>query len=223
MRRWVPFAIAIFMLTPFALWLGLAAYGPGGGALNLQSHVGTVLLAASLPLAGLFWIQNLRQLGDSMGAPSRLGFAARLAVLLPFAILALGGLGTAWLAAAGAGGAELGLALLGTAVMAGFGWRVARAPIEPGRVVPAPEPAPAGEDRTLLLFLGNLAMALLLLSYYWTPWVLFWTVLALTPVAFALMIALAWWAAKTDVVAAPMDGPAAPANDGTVAEAARAA
>jgi hypothetical protein len=34
-----------------------------------------VLIAASLPLAGLFWIRNLRQLEDSMGAASRLGVA----------------------------------------------------------------------------------------------------------------------------------------------------
>jgi hypothetical protein len=55
------------MLTPFALWLGLGLFGPGGAAVRIDTKLGAVLLGASLPLAGLFWIQNLRQLGDSIG------------------------------------------------------------------------------------------------------------------------------------------------------------
>jgi hypothetical protein len=216
MRRWVPFAIAIFMLTPFALWLGLGLFGPGGGAVRIEGQFRAVLLAASLPLAGLFWIQNLRQLGDSMGAASRLRVAARLTALLPLTILGLGLLGAAWLLASGAGLSEALLALLGTVAMAGFGWLIARAPVEPGRVV-APAPAAPGsgaEDTAALLFFANVAMALVLLAIYWTPWVLFWAVVALVPVAFLLMIALAWWAAQGGVVEAPpVRRLGAPAND----------
>lgn len=216
MRRWVPFAIAIFMLTPFALWVGLGLFGPGGGAVRLDSPLGAVLLASSLPLAGLFWIQNLRQLGDSMGAASRLRVAARLTSLLPLAILGIGLLGAAWLVTSGAGHLEAFLALLGTTAMAGFAWLVARAPVEPGRIVSAPPAAPDNGDaaRSALLFIANVAMVLGLLAYHWTPWVLFWAVLALVPVAFVLMIALAWWAAQTGVVERQADDPPlAPAND----------
>jgi hypothetical protein len=72
----MPFAIAIVMLTPlFALWLGLRLFGPEGGRVRIDGRLGAVLIAASLPLAGLFWIRNLRQLEDSMGAASRLGVA----------------------------------------------------------------------------------------------------------------------------------------------------
>jgi len=216
MRRWVPFAIAVFMLTPFALWLGFGFFGPGGGMVRIEGRLGAVLLAASLPLAGLFWVQNLRQLGDSMGAASRLRVAARLTALLPLTILGLGLLGAAWLLASGAGLIEAFLALLGAVAMAGFGWLIVRAPVEPGRVVaPAPAaPRSGAEDKAALLFFANVAMALLLLAIYWTPWVLFWAVVALVPVAFLLMIALAWWAARGGVVEAPpVRRLGAPAND----------
>lgn len=219
MRRWVPFAIAIFMLLPFALWGGMALFGPGGGLELRQSGAGTVLLAASLPLAGLFWIQNLRQLGDSMGEPSRLGLAARLASVLPAAILAIGGAGTAWLLSLGGDFLEPTLALAGTLVMAGVAWVVARAPVEPGRIVAAP-PAPAAPGRenaaahSVLMTIGNVAVALGLLAYYWTPFVLLWAAFAMVPVAFVAMIALTWWAAQTDVVEhAEEDATALPAND----------
>lgn len=226
MRRWVPFAIAIFMLTPFALWVGLGLFGPGGGAVRLDSPLGAVLLASSLPLAGLFWIQNLRQLGDSMGAASRLRVAARLTSLLPLAIFGIGLMGAAWLVTSGAGHLEAFLALLGTTAMAGFGWLVARAPVEPGRIVTAPTAAPDNGEaaRSALLFIANVAMVLALLAYHWTPWVLFWAVLALIPVAFVVMIALAWWAAQSDVVERQADDPPlAPANDGDRRRTAQAA
>ncbi|MCU0886940.1 MAG: hypothetical protein MUC64_02790 [Rubritepida sp.] len=225
MKRWVPFAIAIFMLTPFALWAGFAFSGLEGTTGWRQTGVGAVLFAASLPLAGLFWIQNLRQLGDSMGAPSRFRLAARLAAVLPAAILVIGAVGAAWLVMAGAGPAQALLATLGTLAMAGFGWLVARAPVEPGQPPAAATPDPAAEDaaaRHALLFLLNIAMALTLLAYLWTPWVLLWAVAAAVPVAFVLIMALAWWAAETapgrPAAAAP---PGAPAND--AAAAARAA
>jgi hypothetical protein len=219
MSRWVPFAIAIFMLTPFVLWGGMALLGPGGGLAGMPVGVGAVLLAASLPLAGLFWIQNLRQLGDSMGAPSRFGVAARLAALLPLAILLVGGAGIAWLIARGEGSLEPSLALAGTLVMAGFARLVARAPVEPGEIRAAPhaEARPGREDdaaHTILLSIANIAMALVLLAYYWTPWVLFWAVLALIPLAFVAIIAMTWWAAQTDVQhRAPPLRPQDAAND----------
>jgi len=75
MRRRMPFAIAIVMLTPFSRWLGLRLFGPEGGRVRIDGRLGAVLIAASLPLARLFWIRNLRQLEDSMGAASRLGVA----------------------------------------------------------------------------------------------------------------------------------------------------
>jgi hypothetical protein len=97
----------------------------------------------------------------------------------------------------------------------------ARTPVEPGRIVAAPpaSPAPGRENdaaHAILLAIANIAMALGLLAYWWTPFVLLWAVFAMVPVAFVAMIALAWWAAQTDVVEAEADAarPAA-ANDGT--------
>jgi hypothetical protein len=218
MRRWVPFSIALFMLTPFALWAGLGLLGPGGAAIRLESNVGTVLLAASLPLAGLFWVQNLRQLGDAMGAPSRLRIAARLAALLPAAILGIGTVGTAWLLAGSGGYLEPFISAIGTLVMAGFALIIARAPVSPGRVETMDVSSPADDDRiarTILLFIANVAMSLTLLAYYWTPWVLLWALCALIPMAFFLMMSLAWWAAQSGVVDHPAAVPARdPANDG---------
>lgn len=216
MRRWIPFAIASFMLTPFALWLGLGLFGPGGAAIRIDTRLGAVLLGASLPLAGLFWIQNLRQLGDSIGASSRLRFAARLAALLPLAILGIGAVGAAWLLISGTGHLEAFLALLGTVSMAGFGWQIARSPVEPGIVIiAAPAPPDDGEAGFAALFLlGNIALTLALLALYWTPWVLFWAVLALVPIVFVVMVRLAWWAAQSDVhEMPPYPMPPASAND----------
>jgi hypothetical protein len=216
MRRWVPFAIASFMLTPFALWLGLGLFGPGGAAVRIDTRLGAVLLSASLPLAGLFWIQNLRLLGDSIGAASRLRIAARLADLLPLAILGIGALGAAWLLVTGTDHLEPFLALLGTLAMAGFGWQIARSPVEPGCVIiAAPAQADDGEAGfAALIVLGNIALTLTLMALYWTPWVFFWAVLALVPAAFVLMVRLAWWAAQSDVREAPLSPlPRAPAND----------
>lgn len=217
MKRWVPFAIALFMLTPFALWAGLALVLPGGDLSGVPTGAGGVLLLASLPLAGLFFVQNLRQLGDAMGAPSRFGMAGRVASILPLLVLLAGGLGTAWLLARGAGFLEPATSLAGTLVMAGVSGLAARTPVEPGRIVPAATMSPAAEDaaahRALLAF-GNAAMALVLLAYYWTPWVLFWAAMALIPVAFVAMMALAWWAASSDVVEhRPTPRAGRPAND----------
>lgn len=216
MRRWLPFAVAIFMLTPFTLWLGLGFFGPGGGQVRIDSRLGAVLLAASLPLAGLFWIQNLRQLGDSMGPASRLRLAARLTAFLPLTILGIGVLGAAWLLMAGEGSLVPFLALLGSLAMAGFGWQIARSPVEPGSVIAvAPATTDDGEAATTGLFLlGNIALTLALLALFWTPWVLFWAVVALVPVVFFLMVRLAWWAAQGDVQEAPLSpAPPAAAND----------
>lgn len=195
MPRWLPFGIAIFMLSPFALWAWMGGatsfLGPGG----LQSQVGWVLLIASLPLAGLFWVQNLRQIGDSMGRASRLRTASRLTTLLPLAIAGLGLAGAWWLAESGTAGPIVALVVVTVLLLAGLGGLAARAPIEPGHAPVQPED-PATMDRAArnwLLAMGNIVMALVLLAYYWTPWVLFWAALAAIPTLFLAMILLAFW------------------------------
>lgn len=204
MPRWLPFAIAIFMLTPFALWAGMGGAASLAGWGGLQSEVGWVLLVASLPLAGLFWVQNLRQIGDSMGRASRLKTASRLASLLPLAIAGLGLAGAWWLGTRGTSGAVVALVVAAVLVLALLGGLAARAPIEPG-LAPVPPESPADMDaaaRQWLLALGNIAMALLLLSYYWTPWVLFWAALAAIPVLFLAIAFLALWGTQGEVAVA---------------------
>ncbi|MCX7931234.1 MAG: hypothetical protein N2588_01655 [Rhodovarius sp.] len=206
MKRWVPFAVALFMLTPFALWMGFAATGMGGGWSQLGSPAGSVILAASVPLAGLFWIQNLRQLGDAIGAPSRLALAEGLARALPFAILLIGAGGSLWLLHEGEGPAMAAVAVVATLVMAGFGWLAARAPVEPCPARPEPPLAAAEEQEIVqgvLLCLANIGMVLALVAYYWTPMVLLWAVYAAVPVAFLAIMALAWWAAQPARATAP--------------------
>jgi ABC-type Fe3+-hydroxamate transport system substrate-binding protein len=120
------------------------------------------------------------------------------------AILLIGGAGTAGLLAQGDGFLEPAIALAGTLVMAGFVRLVARAPVEPGEIVAGHDAERGAQDITahdMLLTIANVAMALVLLAYYWTPWVLFWAVLALIPLAFVAMLALAWAAAQSGVVA----------------------
>jgi hypothetical protein len=199
MPRLLPFAIAIFMLTPFLLWAGFYAAGMRSGVEAWQSPIGWVLLATSLPLAGLFWIQNLRQLGNSMGAASRLGLAAGLARLLPFAMLGIGLAGSAWLWWSGEGVALAVIALIATLLLSVFARRAAEAAVEPGFTPAAPAGDQRAEDelgRGILLFFANVAMALALLAYYVTPQVLFWALAALVPIACGLMMRLAWWATE---------------------------
>ena len=223
MKRWVPFAIAGFMLTPFGLWALISALGIRSGFEGLHSPVGWALFLASLPLAGLFWIQNLRQMGDSMGAPSRLATARRLASVLPWAIGLIGLGGAAWLAVSGEGAGLAVIVALATFGFALLGGLAARAPIEPPVAgVPVEDGAAMdAQGRTWLLAIGNVAMALVLLAHYWTPWVLLWAVGALVPLAFVAMLALCWWATLVPPVPAARPALPQPANEG--AQAAQAA
>lgn len=207
MKRWVPFAIAIFMLTPFALWAFFATTGLAQGNPIFESRIGTVLVLASLPLAGLFWIQNLRQLGDSMGDASRLRSAQKLTSVLPLAILVIGGLGAAWI------GQEEGMAgalavLAGTFAMAGLGTLAARAPVEPGTITEEAQADPAAQDAKaleMLLVIGNILGTVLLLVIWWSPMAVVYAAYLAVPAVFAAMIGLSWWAAYDGVVdATPM-------------------
>lgn len=212
MRRWVPFAVAVFMLTPFALWGLFSLLGLGGRAFAEHSPVGWVLFLASLPLAGLFWIQNLRQIGDSLGEASRFGLAARLTAVLPASVAGIGLVGAAVLLWAGHGVAVSALVALATLGLAALARLAAAAPVEPG-AAEVPEEDPAALDaaaRQVLLVFVNIAAALALLAWAWTPWVLLWAVAAAVPVAIAAMLALAWWATeKPRAAKAPEPGPAA--------------
>jgi hypothetical protein len=193
MPRALPFAIAIFMLMPFAIWAALWLSGMRGAGWNgLTSPEGVVLMATSLPLAGLFWVQNLRQLGDSMGQPTRLRMAERLAVLMPVAIVAIGAAGLAVLAMLERPGAAIGLVAGGVAAMAILAAAGARA--EPERA-PMPEASDPAQDavaeQTALLFLLNIVLFALLGTLIFGVAFLSWTAMALVPVAFALLIAIA--------------------------------
>jgi hypothetical protein len=200
MTRWLPFAVALFMLTPFALWGGFWLAGIRGSGFNgLTSPEGTALLAASLPLAGLFWVQNLRQIGDSAGRASRLRLAARLAALLPLAIGGITAAGLWWLWQAGAGAAALAIVAVGGAAMAGFAIFGARAPAEPGASAPHPAPTPAEEARqteALAWTLANLFLAVLLASLMWSPLAVVVAAALLVPLAFAAMLWLAHWGSR---------------------------
>lgn len=200
MTRWLPFAIALFMLTPFALWGGFWLAGIRGSGFNgLTSPEGSALLAASLPLAGLFWVQNLRQIGDSAGRASRLRLASRLAALLPISIGGIAGAGLWWLWQDGASAPALAIVAAGGAVMAGFALVAARAPAEPGASAPQPAPTPAEEARqaeTLGFLVLNLALAVLLASLVWSPLAIAVAAALLVPVAFAAMLWLAHWGSR---------------------------
>jgi hypothetical protein len=214
-RRWLPFAIAGFMLTPFALWALFSALGLGGRAFAEHSPVGWVLFLASLPLAGLFWIQNLRQIGESMGAASRLGVAARLAAVLPASVAGIGLVGAGVLLWGGHGVAVAALVALATLGLAALARLAAAAPVEPGVAqVPGEDPARLdAQARQALLVFANLAAGLAFLAFAWTPWVLLWAVLAAVPVAFAAMLALAWWATETPLAAPAPEAAPRPANE----------
>lgn len=202
MKRWVPFAIAIFMLTPFALWAFFATTGLAQGNPIFESRIGTVLVLASLPLAGLFWIQNLRQLGDSMGTASRLRSAQKLTAVLPLAILAIGTLGAVWIY--GIEGRNQALATFAaTLAMTGLAVMAARAPVEPGTITDEAHADPAEMDAKglrMLLLIGNILGVVLIGVLYWTPLAILYAAYAAVPAIFAAMIGLSWWAAYDGVV-----------------------
>lgn len=193
MPRALPFAIAIFMLTPFAIWAALWLSGIRGAGWNgLTSPEGMVMMAASLPLAGLFWVQNLRQLGDSMGEPTRLRLAERLAVLMPVAIVAIGGAGLVALAMMERPGGAIGLVAGGVVVMAILAAAGARPEAERAPKPTVSDPAEDAEaEKTALLFLLNILLLALLGTLVFGVAFLAWKAMALVPVAFALLIAVA--------------------------------
>jgi hypothetical protein len=200
MTRWLPFAVALFMLTPFLLWGGFWLAGLRGSGFNgLTSPEGTALLAASLPLAGLFWVQNLRQIGDSAGSTSRLRLAARLAALLPIAIGGISAAGLWLLWQAGTTAPALAVVAAGGAAMAGFALIAARAPAEPGasdRSTPATPAEEARQAETLRWLLINLALGTTFASLAWSPLAIAVVAGLLVPVAFAAILWLAHWGSR---------------------------
>ena len=201
MRRWVPFAIAVFMLTPFALWAGFSLGGLGGGLANLvTAPEGMVLSLASLPLAGLFWIQNLRQIGDSIGGASRWRGAERVAQAMPWLVFGIGVAGCAWMASVGVTLATIGLTALCVLAMAGFGLLAARAPASPMQNASPTVALPAAEGEesaeAFLWFVFNVAAVTAVLCFVWTPLVLLWVAVGLVPVMFAVLISVAAWGCR---------------------------
>jgi len=189
MARAIPFVVAAFMLTPLLLWALLWAAGMRGAKSGFDGPEAVVLLLASLPLAGVFWVRNLREMGDSLGPASRLGLARLLTVLLPALILLIGTAGLFWLHGARGDPVSVGLVAAGVAAMAGF----AAAAAAPGgeRAAGRPTRSPGWAAGPVLLVIANLGMALALLAYYWTPAVLFWAAVGLVPVVFVAIVAFA--------------------------------
>ena len=201
MRRWVPFAIAVFMLTPFALWAGFSLGGLGGGLANLvTAPEGMVLSLASLPLAGLFWIQNLRQIGDSIGGASRWRSAERVAQAMPWLVFGIGVAGCVWMASLGVTLATIALTALCVLAMAGFGLLAARAPASPMQNASPTVALPAAEGEesaeAFLWFVFNVAAVTAVLCFVWTPLVLLWVAVGLVPVMFAVLISVAAWGCR---------------------------
>jgi hypothetical protein len=199
MPRLIPFAVALFMLAPFAVWGALWLSGMRG-SYGFDHPEQLAMLAASLPLAGLFWIRNLREIADALGEPSRLRTADRLSAALPVAVAAVGVAGVAALVWLGRPAEAVALVGVAAAAMAGFAALAARS----GRAVHAPPAADAaapvrrGDDVHVALRYGalNAVMLLAVLSMALTPAVLFWAALLLVPVAFAAMLGLAAWATR---------------------------
>jgi hypothetical protein len=189
--RAVPFLIAGFMLTPFLVWGGLFAAGLRGPKQGLDGPEAVVLLLASLPLAGLFWIRNLREMGDALAADSRLRLARVLTAALPVAVLLIGGVGLVWLGGLDRPASSLWLVGVAVAAVAALAWLAAGRRGEAGTARREAARRPGATDTFTLLFIANVAMALTLLAWYWTPAVLFYAALALVPLAFLAIIAVA--------------------------------
>jgi hypothetical protein len=188
--RAVPFLIAGFMLTPFLVWAVLFAAGLRGPKQGFDGPEAVVLLLASLPLAGLFWIRNLREMGDSLAADSRLRLARVLTAALPAAVLLIGGIGLVWLGGLARPASSLWLVGAAVAAVAALAWLAAGRRGEAGTTRRGVA-RPGATDTGTLLFIANVAMALTLLAWYWTPAVLFYAALALVPVVFLGIIATA--------------------------------
>lgn len=189
--RAVPFLIAGFMLTPFLIWAGLFAAGLRGPKEGFDGPEAVVLLLASLPLAGLFWIRNLREMGDALATDSRLRLARVLTAALPAAVLLIGVIGLVWLGGLERPASSLWLVGVAVAAIAALAWLAAGRRGEAGTARRLAARRPGATDTGTLLVIANVTMALTLLAWYWTPAVLFYAALALVPVVFLCIIALA--------------------------------
>lgn len=189
LARAVPFVVAGFMLTPFVLWAGFWFSGVQGVKSGFDGPEAVVLLLSSLPLAGLFWIRNLREMGDGLASPSRLRLAKLLTIALPAAIAAIGAIGVVWLASRERPLASLALVAAAVATTAFLGWRAASPEGEQASGwAPAGEGASAGQILTTLALAGG---ALALAAIWWTPAVLFYAVLAMVPIVFGFILIVA--------------------------------
>ena len=199
MNRWWSFLVGGFTLLPAAIWLVLRFAGLDGTSSFAVGAEEVVMLATLLPLAGIFWIQNLRQLADAMGAASRLRVAERLARLLPVLVLAFGGAGLGWLSMLGRPAAVLLSIAAALAVVATLARLAANAALEPPRAASQTvEEMPHDPDRrgeAAAYGAVNLLMLLAIAALWWSPQVIFWAALGLAPVALATVASIAAWGA----------------------------
>lgn len=189
LARAVPFAVAGFMLTPFLLWAGFWFSGVKGVKSGFDGPEAVVLLFSSLPLAGLFWIRNLREMGDGIASASRLRLARLLTIALPAAIALIGVIGLVWMASLDRPAVSIALVGLAVGAVAFLAWRAASP--EGERASGRPVRGEGWSAEHILLFLFNVAMVLALAAILWTPAVLFYAVLALVPIVFGAILIIA--------------------------------
>jgi len=130
--RFLPYAIGVFMLLPFALWAGFFFAFPGPKP-GLDVPVVTALLFISLPLAAYHYIAGLAFVANSMAGrpgeivpdwrPARWAMRAMPAVT---GVLALGAGAILWLA--GEGLAATAAAVAGGLLLAALLEHISRAP-----------------------------------------------------------------------------------------------
>ncbi|MCU0983645.1 MAG: hypothetical protein MUC89_01730 [Acetobacteraceae bacterium] len=184
---WLPYAVGGFMLTPFAIWAGLYAFGMDGPKSGFGTPEMVALLLASLPLAAFFFLANLGQMASAMQAGPQGERMPRAARIMPWlsGFAGIAGIVALVLLERGTGGmAALAAATLAMVSLMTISLR------RDGRAAEAapPKPVSEAEEERAVFIVATPLLAVVFIALAWSPAVIFYAALVGVPLAFAAIL-----------------------------------
>jgi hypothetical protein len=194
---WLPYGVGGFMLTPFALWAGLYAFGMAGPKSGFGTPEMVALMLASLPLAAFFFLANLGQMASSMREGPHGETMPHAARAMPWlsGLAGVGGIVALVLLERGLGGmVAVAAATLAMVSLMAISLRAEA----PGIEAAPPRPVSAAEEERAVFIVATPLLGLVFVAIAWSPAVIFYAALIGVPVAFACILRTAHAKAPED-------------------------
>jgi hypothetical protein len=184
---WMPYGVGGFMLTPFAIWAGLYAFGMAGPKSGFGTPEMVALMLASLPLAAFFFLANLGQMASAMREGPQGERMPRAARVMPWlsGLAGVGGIVALVILDRGPGGmvalaaATLAMVSLMAISLRGNAQGMEAAP---------PRPVSGAEEERAVFIVATPLLGVVFLAIAWSPAVIFYAALIGVPVAFAAIL-----------------------------------